>query len=325
MKKKAILAVLMLSLLACGSLLARGAGESTADYPSRNISFVIPYSAGGGTDSLMRLLANAMEQDLGHSIVITNRAGGLGQVGLTELAAAKPDGYTIGALSNLDHILVLLTGENVSYGYDSFEYLGAINTTANVLYANDNNTGFKTVDDVIAYAKDHPGELTVAISGKTHIAEIALFEQAAGIDLTTVMQGSGNDSLASVLGGHVDMALMDKNFVAQVQGMGVTPIVSFSADHISPIEELPTLKDLGYDVATETYRVVVAPKGTPEEICQKLSDCIERVSSDPAFQERMAGMSENYRYLDADAVKARLDQDYAMVEELLKAVPDAFN
>ncbi len=325
MRKRFILIGLILCILASGALIAGGQSETPADYPTRNISFLIPYNAGGGTDTLMRLLATAMEQDLGKSLVITNRGGGLGQVGLTELSAAKADGYTIGALSNLDHILVLLTGENVAYGYDSFEYLGAINTTANVLYANDANTGFKSVDDVVAYAKEHPGELTVSISGKTHIAEIALFEKAAGIELTTVMQGSGNDSLAAVLGGHVDMALMDKNFVAQVQGMGVTPIVSFSADHISPIEDMPTLKDLGYDVATETYRVVVAPKGTPEEICQKLTDCMERVSSDPAFQEKMAGMSENYRWLDADAVKARLDQDYAMVEELLQEVPDAFN
>lgn len=134
---KKITIVLML-FIASMCLFAQGNAESnTAHYPATKIQFIIPYSAGGGTDSLMRLLANAMETDLGQSIIISNKAGGLGQVGLTELSASKADGYTIGALSNLDHILVLKTNANVAYDYDSFVYLGAINTTANVLYAND--------------------------------------------------------------------------------------------------------------------------------------------------------------------------------------------
>lgn len=317
--------VILTLILASMCLFAQGGVETNAVYPTNKVQFIIPYNAGGGTDTLMRLLANAMETDLGQSFIIANKAGGLGQVGLTELAAAKADGYTIGALSNLDHILVLKTSENVAYSYDSFEYLGAINTTANVLYANDKNTGFKTIDDVVAYAKANPGKLTVAVSGKTHIAELALLEKETGIDVTTVMQSSGNDSLKAVLGGHVDMALMDKNFVSQVAGMGVTPIVSFAADHIPVIEQIPTLKDYGYNISTETYRVIVAPKGTPKEICEKLTECIKRVSSTEEFKAKMAGMNESFRFLDAAGVKARLDADYALVEDLLKAVPDAFN
>lgn len=325
MRRRICLVVLLICLLVT-SLFAQGTAESNpAAYPAKKVSFIIPYSAGGGTDTLMRLLANAMEKDWGQSIIISNKGGGLGQVGLTELNAAVPDGYTIGALSNLDHILVLFTGDNVAYDYDSFEYLGAINTTANIIYSNDKNTGFKTMYDLIAYAKEHPGELTVAISGMTHIAEAALLEQTAGIKVTTVMQSSGNDSLKSILGGHVDLAIMDKNFVAQVAGMGVTPLATFSADPISPVEYLPTLKSLGYDVATETYRVIVAPAGTPEEICEKITETIERVSSDPEFQQKMAEMGENYRFLNAEQVKERLDQDYSLVEELVAAMPDTFN
>lgn len=317
--------VILMLLIASMSLFAQGTAEANNAYPTNKVQFIIPYNAGGGTDTLMRLLATAMEADLGQSFIITNKAGGLGQVGLTELSAAKPDGYTIGALSNLDHILVLKTSSNVAYTYDSFEYLGAINTTANVLYVNDSATGFKTIEDVIAYAKANPGKLTVAVSGKTHIAELALLEKETGIDVTTVMQSSGNDSLKAVLGGHVDMALMDKNFVSQVAGMGVTPIVSFASEHIPVINDIPTLKDYGYNIATETYRVIVAPKGTPEYICKILTDCIKRVSSTEEFQSKMAGMKETYRFLDAVQVKERLDGDYKLVEELLKAVPDAFN
>lgn len=297
------------------------AGET--DYPKKNVQFIIPYSAGGGTDSLMRLLTAAMEKDWEKSLVVVNKGGGLGQVGLTELAAAKPDGYTLGALSNLDHILVLLTGENVSYNYDSFEYLGAINTTANVLMAS-KNSGFKTLPELVEYAKANPGNITVAISGKTHIAELALFEQAAGIKLTTVMQESGNDSLNALMGGHVDCAVLDKKFVTQVEEQGMETLAVFSGERIPAIKDIPTLKESGYDVATETYRVIVAPKGIPQEIKDKITETIKKVTDDE-FQKSMTDMSEMYRFLDQKEVKERLDQDYAAMEKLLKENPDAFN
>jgi tripartite-type tricarboxylate transporter receptor subunit TctC len=297
--------------------------ESAATYPEKNINFIIPYSAGGGTDSLMRLMTAAMEPDLGKSLVVSNKPGGLGQVGLTELASAKPDGYTIGALSNLDHILVLLTGENVSYDYDSFEYVGAINTTVNVLMANDQN-GFKSLDDLVAYAKENPGSVTVAISGKTHIAEVALFEQAAGIDVTTVMQEGGGESLNAVLGGHVDCAVLDKKFVAQVEGQAVTPLASFGGERLSVIGEIPTMKEQGYDVATETYRVITAPKGTPEEVLNRLEASIKSVTETDEFQEKMENMSEIYRFLGRSEVKERLDKDYQAMVTLLKENPNAF-
>lgn len=317
----AILSVLLVSTL----LFAQGRGERDAQYPTKGIQFIVPYAAGGGTDSLMRLLAKAMEDELGQSVTIVNKAGGLGQVGLTELARAKSDGYTIGALSNLDHILVLFTSDNVSYDYDSLEYLGAINTTANIMYANTKNTGFTSVEQMLSYAMQNPGRLTVSISGKTHLAEVALLEQATGIKLTPVMQSSGNDSLKAILGGHVDLAVMDKNFVAQVEGQGVVALAAFSDERVVPVTDVPTFHELGYDIATETYRVMVAPKGTPAEICTLLTETIKKVSSTDEFIEKMRNMSENYRFLDAEQVKARLDSDYRAVEKLLEEVPGAFN
>lgn len=299
----------------------RSAGQTA--YPEKSVQFIIPYAAGGGTDALMRLLTAAMEQEWGQSLIAANKAGGLGQVGLTELAAAKTDGYTIGALSNLDHILVLLTGEHVSYTYDSFDYLGAINMTANVLMAS-GKSGFESLEDLVAYARERPGEVTVAVSGKTHIAEIALFEKAAGIKLTTVMQDGGGDSLNAVLGGHVDCAVLDKKFVGQADGQGVNTLATFSGDRVDTIPDIVTMKELGYNVATETYRVIAAPAGTPEDIKKKITDTMKTVT-DEKFQKSMGDMSEIYRFLDRNEVKKRLDADYKAMEELLIDNPDAFS
>lgn len=297
--------------------------DGVENYPNQNIEFIVPYSAGGGTDALMRLLTAAMEEDLGKSIIVNNQGGNLGQVGLTELSAKKADGYTIGALSNLDHILVLLTGENVEYGYDDFEYIGAINTTANVIIAS-KESGIKSLDDLINSAKEDPGKLTVSISGKTHIAEVALFEKGTDTKLTTVMQSSGGDSLNALLGGHVDLAVLDKKFVDQVEGQDCPTLAILSDERSPAVSEVPTLKELGYDVATETYRVIITPKGTSPEILDKISDTMERVTNTDEFKQKMGEMSEVYRFLNAKEVKAKLDTDYTNMEKLVQENADAF-
>lgn len=332
MKKRSLFAIILSASLLLGGCAntpksndsENQDGSAATSYPEKSVQFIIPYAAGGGTDTLCRLLASSMEKSWGESFLIANKPGGLSQVGLTELSGADPDGYTIGALSNLDHILVLFTGENVSYDYESFDYLGAINTTANVLMAS-KDSGFTDLQQMIDYAKEHPGELTVAVSGKTHVAEVSLFEQAAGIQLTTVMQDGGGDSLNAIMGGHVDCAVLDKNYVAQVEGQGINTLATFAGEAIPTIPDIPTMKSLGYDVSTETYRVIVAPVGTPKEIEDAITQKIQEVSSAEEFQESMANMGEIYRFLDQDQVKQRLDQDYEMIQQLLEENPDALN
>ena len=332
MKKRSLFAIILSASLLLGGCAntpksndsENQDGSAATSYPEKSVQFIIPYAAGGGTDTLCRLLASSMEKSWGESFLIANKPGGLSQVGLTELSGADPDGYTIGALSNLDHILVLFTGENVSYDYESFDYLGAINTTANVLMAS-KDSGFTDLQQMIDYAKEHPGELTVAVSGKTHVAEVSLFEQAAGIQLTTLMQDGGGDSLNAIMGGHVDCAVLDKNYVAQVEGQGINTLATFAGEAIPTIPDIPTMKSLGYDVSTETYRVIVAPAGTPKEIEDAITQKIQEVSSAEEFQESMANMGEIYRFLDQDQVKQRLDQDYEMIQQLLEENPDALN
>ena len=332
MKKRSLFAIILSASLLLGGCAntpksndsENQDGSAATSYPEKSVQFIIPYAAGGGTDTLCRLLASSMEKSWGESFLIANKPGGLSQVGLTELSGADPDGYTIGALSNLAHILVLVTGENVSYDYESFDDLGAINTTANVLMAS-KDSGFTDLQQMIDYAKEHPGELTVAVSGKTHVAEVSLFEQAAGIQLTTVMQDGGGDSLNAIMGGHVDCAVLDKNYVAQVEGQGINTLATFAGEAIPTIPDIPTMKSLGYDVSTETYRVIVAPAGTPKEIEDAITQKIQEVSSAEEFQESMANMGEIYRFLDQDQVKQRLDQDYEMIQQLLEENPDALN
>lgn len=340
MKGRAAIVILLtfsLMLTACSGAAEKRTQETNAQaatqhaandkgqiaYPEKNVQMIIPYAAGGGTDALMRLLAASMEKEWGQSLIAANKPGGLGQVGTTELAAAKADGYTLGAISNLDHALALLTGENVSYTFDSFDYLGAINMTANVLMAS-GKSGFKSLEELVAFAGENPGKVTVAVSGKTHIIEVALLEKEAGIKLTTVMQDGGGDSLNAVLGGHADCAVLDKKFVDQAEGQDVNTLATFAGERVSTIPDIVTMREKGYDVATETFRVIVVPSGAPVEIKDKITETMRKVT-DEAFQKSMGEMSELYRFLNQEEVRERLLQDYKAMEEALKDNPNAFD
>ena len=123
----------------------------------------------------------------------------------------------------------------------------------------------------------------------------------------------------------MDCAVLDKNYVSQVEGQGINTLATFAGETIPTIPDIPTMKSLGYDVSTETYRVIVAPAGTPKEIEDAITQKIQEVSSTEEFQESMTNMGEIYRFLDQDQVKERLDQDYEMIQQLLEENPDALN
>jgi|GEM_PF-656731 len=329
MKKFLAIGVIVACVLMNG--FSQGTGEKgeakKTQYPTNKVEFIIPYSTGGGTDALMRLLCSAMEQETswGQSIIVSNKGGGLGQVGLTELNAAKPDGYTIGVLSNNDYTVLLLTGKNLSFGYDSFQYLCSINTTANVIMAS-KQAGFKTFGEMVSYAKANPGKLTVSISGKNMAVQVALIEREAGIKLTQVMQTSGGESLKTILGGHTDLAILDKKFVAQVAGQGINTLATFASQRIKAvIPDVPTLKECGYDIGTnETYRVIIAPKGTPKEICEKIVDTIKTVTDKQEFKDKMMKMDEIYLYRDTQLVNETLGNEYKQLQQLYVTSPELF-
>lgn len=262
------------------------ADAGAVQYPQKNINFIVPYSAGGGTDTLMRLLATAMGKGWGKSIVITNEAGDMDQVGLTDLSKKENDGYTLGALTNTDY------------------------------------SGFKSLDDIVAYGKKNPGKLTVATSGNTQIVEAALIGKATGIKMTPVKQNSGGDSVTALLGGHTDLAILDKNFVKQLSGQNTAAIGVLSDKRISTISNVPTMKELGCDVSDEGYRVVVAPKGTSQAIVTEVSNEMKKVTGTSEFQKSLSDIGEVYSFMTPEETKSKLQNDMKKFQDVFKYDPN---
>lgn len=319
-KKTVVLSIV--AILAVGMLLT-GCTGANAKYPSKNVQLIIPYSTGGGTDSLGRVVAAELEKAWGKSVVVVNKPGAASQVGTTEMAKSKNDGYTIGMLSNYDYILTLLTGENAQYKYEDFEYIASINTTSNILVAK-SGSEFKTLDDLVKYAKENPGKLTVSVSGQTHVAEIIMLEKAAGIDLTPVMYSSGGDSLNAVLGGHADLGLFDKKFHEQTTAKGCTTLGLFGDERLDVIKDIPTIKEQGFDVATETYRIFVVPKGTPKEIVDEIAATLKKVSGTPEFNDKLTKMSEIYKFRSGQELQDLIKSNFDRMKEVVDENPNDF-
>lgn len=309
-----IMILFMVLLLAVCLLVT---GYAAVKYPVKNVQLIVPYSTGGGTDALARIIGAELEKKWGKPVVVVNRPGAAALIGTAELVRSKNDGYTIGITSNYDYSLTLLTGNNTQYKYKDLESIASINATGNILVAQ-KDSPFKSLAEVVSYAKKSPGKLTVSISGPLHSVEIAMFEKAAGIDVTPIMFSSGGDSLNALLGGHTDLGLFDKKFHAQTSEKGCKSLVSFAGKRFNVVKDVPTMKEQGYDVATEVYRLFMAPKGTPKKIINYIADSIKEVTSTPEFQKKFANMGEVYQFCSGKELQQRLDEDYKRVKLIME-------
>ncbi len=265
--------LLILSLTACGEKAPSDAPVDTASYPEKNIEVIVAYKAGGGTDVGARILASEAEKIIGKPVVIINRDGSDGELGYTELAKAKPDGYTIGFI-NLPTFVSLTLERDTQYAIGDVEPILNHVYDAGVLVVQ-GNSELDTIEKFIDKAKANPGEITISNNGtgaSNHIGA-AHFEYEAGIDVTHVPFGGSTDMLAALRGGHVTASVAKISEVAALANSGELKILaSFTEERLENFQDVPTLKEKGYEILFGSARALVAPKGTPKEIIDYLHD-----------------------------------------------------
>ena len=201
------------------------ATAASAEFPSKAVSIVVPFGAGGSTDLLTRALAVEMGRTLKQEVVVVNKAGGAGTIGTAEVAAAKNDGYTlgmlpVGPLTTQPHL------RRLPYSAASFDYVCLVYSNPQALLVK-KDSPYRTVTDFVADAKKHPGKIKYGSSGAgsvTHIAFVA-FARGAGIDVVHVPHKGDADNLNSLLGGHIDAFITHTAFLASnaesVRGVGL--------------------------------------------------------------------------------------------------------
>jgi tripartite-type tricarboxylate transporter receptor subunit TctC len=280
-----------------------------AQYPTKPITMIVPFPPGGVADIVGRPLAASMEKTLGQPVVVLNRAGAGGAVGMTAAAKADPDGYTIlMALSSISIFPVSdpMQGKQAPYQISDFVPIALVTADPTVLMVSASSP-YKTVADFVAAAKANPGKINFSSSGifgTLHVA-MEMFAGAAGIQLFHVPYQGGGPAVRALLSGEVQaLASGPAAAIGQIQAGKMRALAGWGAKRLALMPELPTFKELGYkDVEFYIWAGVVAPAATPAEAQHKLRAAVRAAVADPQFSGAMAKVRTPINYLDAPEFK----------------------
>jgi tripartite-type tricarboxylate transporter receptor subunit TctC len=298
---------------------ALAAGGAAAEYPERPIQMIVAYNAGGGTDIAARTLAPYIEKYLGDgaSITILNKPGAGGEVGFTALSAAEPDGYTIGFI-NTPVLNTIPIEREARYTLDSFEPIGNVVYDPGVFITLADGD-IKTLEDLVRVAKERPGELTYATTGigsDDHLAMLK-FQRLTGTELQHVPFEGSAPARAALLGGHVDIGVINAGEAAPYMEEGQVAVLGQMAEERwEGTAEVPTFKEQGYDIVSGSARGIAAPAGVAPEQIDALAAAIEQAIEDPEFQKKAEEQALPLQYLAPQEYREMLQQTQTESEQI---------
>ena len=293
------------------------------DWPSQPITLLVPWSAGGGTDPVARLLAEGLSERLGQPVLVDFHPGAAGTVGTNLLLNAKPDGYTIMITSNSPVVNAKYTVPNLPYNVEDVVPITQVTDSAVVMVA---NTNFPPNDfaELVKYAKENPGKVNVAISGIGGISHLAvsLVQQRADVKFTIVPYKGSGDQLSDLLSGVVDVGVgFPAGFLPGVQSGKLKFIGVMGDNRVGSLPDVPTTVELGYpNIKISAWFMMFGPKGIPQDVVNKIAAATNDFLKTEKAQKRL----EELGYIvTADSTPedaaARLKQDRADVAELFES------
>lgn len=312
-----IIAALLVMLAACGKA---AAAEAPAGFPERKLNAWNPFAAGGATDVIMRFVCTAWERELGETIVVESKPGASGELCWSELAAAKADGYTMAAVTSPSLQATILQSDTM-YDMDSFEYIGLVMYHENILMVN-YDSPFQTFEDFMAAAKADPGALTVGVGGAYSDDDLASMKMKTetGMDYETVIMNGSAGTVTAILGGHIDAGVANvSDAVQRVIDKEVRVLVTMGEERNANWPDVPTLKELGYDVIAGNSTAMVVPKGVPEAVLAYLRSTLKKaITSEEYIQKVGVEAKQPIKYLSAEEAKAEFEFGMTFCEELWK-------
>lgn len=319
---RVLLAVMALVCIGAAGLFA-GEAQAAESYPTRPIQVIVPFPPGGVADLVGRPLVAALEKDLKQPVVIVNKTGAGGAVGMQAQAVARPDGYTLmvalSSISVMPEVDALFSRPPV-YKLSDFAPIALLTSDPTVLVVS-SKAPWKTVADFVADAKKRPGEIKYASSGvygTMHVA-MEMFAHDAGIKLRHIPTGGGGPALNALLGGHVDAISGGPNVsIPHIKAGTLKVLAGWGDKRLPALPDVPTLKELGYkNVEFYIWSGFFAPAATPEPIIKVLREATAKAVQSPDFKSAMEKMATPIAYLDAPEFKKFWNQD---ADRLIKAV-----
>ncbi|MDB5893426.1 MAG: hypothetical protein JWQ88_957 [Rhodoferax sp.] len=298
------------------------AQDAAASYPTKAITIIVPFAAGGNTDVKTRLVARQLGEILKQPVIVDNRPGASGNIGIELVTRAAPDGYTI-AMGSFGPLAVNpWIYPKVNFDPKSLMPIILLEKSPLVLTV-PTDKPFKTVADIVGAAEAKPGALNIANAGPggAHHLSAELFESAAGIDMVGVPFKGGGPAATALLAGQVDMMFEQTGAaLPSIQAGKIRPIAVTSAKRLSSMPDVPTFTEAGYPAVTvSNWMGYVAPKGTPPAIVARLQAAFAKAMEHPEVKDRILGQSNEFgggssqefaAFIESESVKwAKLVKD----------------
>ncbi|MDN5348365.1 MAG: putative tricarboxylic transport rane protein [Clostridia bacterium] len=256
-------------------------------FPSKSIQWIVPFSPGSGADIFARTLAKVTEKYIGQNFVCENKPGGSTAVGVSYVLSQPADGYSI--FNNSSTLTFLIAAGQAPFTMDDLTGIARINGDPCMLVVN-SKSQFKAAQDLVDYAKKNPGKLKMGGmgSGSTHHYVGTRFADLAGFKFTWIPYEGGKDSVVALLGGNIDAIIATtSNVQAQIQSGNLRGLAISMPERSQAYKDVPTFKELGYDVEFMLWRGVFTKKGVPEDRIAALESAFKKALEDPEWKQYM--------------------------------------
>jgi tripartite-type tricarboxylate transporter receptor subunit TctC len=313
-------------LLAAGLLAASLPAVAEEPYPTRPVSIVVPFPPGGIADLTARPLAAAFERTLKQPVVVSNKSGAAGALGTQSVAIAKPDGYTL--LLGLVSISIIpevdvLFGRPPAFTRDQFVGIARLNADPPLLVVNA-EMPWKSLKELLNDARKRSGEIIYASSGiygASHVPMEMLLHAAGGLKMRHLPTTGGAPATTAVLGKHAALwASPPALAIPHIKAGKMRPLATWGATRLASFPDVPTLKELGYDVEYYLWAGLFAPRGVPAAVVKTLRDATRQAVADSEFRSAMEKVQTPIAYQDADEFKTWWDHDAVTLADVVKKI-----
>jgi tripartite-type tricarboxylate transporter receptor subunit TctC len=313
------------NLMAAGFLFACGIAAAQAPYPAKPVTMIVPFPPGGLADIVARPVAEAMSRELGQPVVIENKAGAGGGIGMGLAAKAPADGYTV--LLSLSSLTVIpeadaLVGRAPLYAINALRPIARFTADPTVLAVRA-DAPWKTVKDFVEDAKKRPGAINYGSSGNygTMHVPMEILSQNAGIKLTHVPYTGAGPAVVALLGGQVDAVSSGPATVLQhVKAGKLRVLAHWGTARLETLPEVPSLKDAGYNAEYAQWSGLFIPAATPEPVAQRLRAAARAAANDPKVKEVILGAGSPILYQDTPDFEKYVQADARRMADVVKKI-----
>ncbi|QEM83605.1 Bug family tripartite tricarboxylate transporter substrate binding protein [Halomonas binhaiensis] len=276
-----------------------------ADYPQRDVRMIVPWGAGGGTDGIVRKISNLAEDSLGGTLYVENIEGGMSANGLVQALGARPDGYTLVALTYDSVVTIPWQGMLAGYDIDKLDLIARITSEPDSIVVPDDSP-YASLEELIDAAKEAPGEVRAGIQNmgsRTHLTLLQLQDQA-GVEFKVVSYpGGAAPQKEALLNGEVDFALTSLgDFESLISSGDARGLVEFTDVQSESFPDVPPATELGYDIQMGSFVILAAPANTPDEAISALEEAYQQAYDSEEFQSWLVDVGVTPNWLGHDEV-----------------------